>query len=335
MTRVMTSLLKQERRRFARRRRGPAATAPALRAVRWALDSEQPALLLHAEVSGVEPYTERFGPEPARALRALLDARVSDAIRAAGQVFRSPGDGWIVLLAAGACELERWTDTVGPALAPRGAGFALAASIGAVELPGEADRDRPERILRSAQRRATPAPWGEVPRAPATPDLRAAAGALPLPLEELTRALAERLMLGGREIGLLAVAAVVYAAGKAAIPDDVLEKSAALSDTERDLLALYPRAGEALLRADAALAPAAPIVGALHAPWRRAPLAARILSVTVAYAAMTDARPHRPARPPAAALATLHAAAGEDFDPAVVRALAAVLADGEHSRHAS
>lgn len=55
------------------------------------------------------------------------------------------------------------------------------------------------------------------------------------------------------------------------------------------------------------------------------PLSSRILAVADAFEAMTADRPYRRAMSPANALRELQANAGEQFDPEVVRAAAAVI----------
>ena len=56
------------------------------------------------------------------------------------------------------------------------------------------------------------------------------------------------------------------------------------------------------------------------------PLVARIVRACDAFSAMTTDRPYRAARPVDAAIAELRRCAGTDFDPAVVDALATVVA---------
>jgi HD-GYP domain-containing protein (c-di-GMP phosphodiesterase class II) len=55
------------------------------------------------------------------------------------------------------------------------------------------------------------------------------------------------------------------------------------------------------------------------------PLAARILAVVDAFEALTVGRPYRDPVPDTEALAELRRAAGSQFDPTVVEALAALL----------
>jgi HD-GYP domain-containing protein (c-di-GMP phosphodiesterase class II) len=57
------------------------------------------------------------------------------------------------------------------------------------------------------------------------------------------------------------------------------------------------------------------------------PLGSRIIGVCDAYHAMISNRPYRPARRSEAAVAELRACAGSQFDPTVVEAFCAVLAE--------
>jgi HD-GYP domain-containing protein (c-di-GMP phosphodiesterase class II) len=79
------------------------------------------------------------------------------------------------------------------------------------------------------------------------------------------------------------------------------------------------------------------IVRACHERWdgggypdgragEQIPVAARIVSCCDAYDAITSDRPYRRARSTAFALAELAAGSGSQFDPAVVRAVQAIVA---------
>jgi HD-GYP domain-containing protein (c-di-GMP phosphodiesterase class II) len=61
------------------------------------------------------------------------------------------------------------------------------------------------------------------------------------------------------------------------------------------------------------------------------PLMARIVGVADAYNAMTSDRPYRKAMPTTVAASRLRAAAGTQFDPAVVAAFEALLAEESES----
>src|SRR5690606_18868542 len=96
--------------------------------------------------------------------------------------------------------------------------------------------------------------------------------------------------------------------------------------------------GERILLAAPALVPVAPIVRASHERWdgggypdglagEEIPLGARIVSLCDAWDAMTTDRPYRPARSAEEALEEIERCTGTQFDPSVVRAFAAVVAE--------
>jgi HD-GYP domain-containing protein (c-di-GMP phosphodiesterase class II) len=55
------------------------------------------------------------------------------------------------------------------------------------------------------------------------------------------------------------------------------------------------------------------------------PLGARVLAVVDTFGAITEARPYRPARTPAEAVAEIKRCAGTQFDPRVVAAFCAAI----------
>jgi HD-GYP domain-containing protein (c-di-GMP phosphodiesterase class II) len=66
------------------------------------------------------------------------------------------------------------------------------------------------------------------------------------------------------------------------------------------------------------------------------PLVARIFAVVDAFDAMTNDRPYRQALPRQAAVHEIRSMAGTQFDPAVVDAFIALLAEHSlHERHAA
>src|SRR5262249_29633852 len=100
----------------------------------------------------------------------------------------------------------------------------------------------------------------------------------------------------------------------------------------------YPIVGERILRSAPSLAPIAPLVRSTHERWdgrgypdglRRSepPIGARIIAVCDAYDTMTSSQPYRRARSDDEALEEVRNAAGTQFDPAVVRALCAVVGE--------
>ena len=95
--------------------------------------------------------------------------------------------------------------------------------------------------------------------------------------------------------------------------------------------------GERILLAAPALRPVARLVRSSHEHWdgsgypdglagEEIPLGARVVAVCDAFDAMISDRPYRAAMSDAEALDELSACAGAQFDPAVVKAFAVVLA---------
>jgi HD-GYP domain-containing protein (c-di-GMP phosphodiesterase class II) len=129
----------------------------------------------------------------------------------------------------------------------------------------------------------------------------------------------------------LLFAALLHDMGEMAMKRDYIKRPGALGEEERLDLARHPVIGEQ----EAARAGADRAVQLLvrwhHEWWNGAgypdalrgpqiPLKARILRVADAYAALTDARPWRPAGTEAEARKHLTLWAGIEFDPSVVRA---------------
>jgi putative nucleotidyltransferase with HDIG domain len=154
---------------------------------------------------------------------------------------------------------------------------------------------------------------------------------------ELAVATAEELGLDHREIQELETAALLHDVGKIAIPKEILNKPAKLTDEEFELMKSHTIEGQALLdRVGGRLARVGEIVRSCHERWdgrgypdglrgEEIPLAARIVFCCDAYSAMTTDRPYRAAIDPDLALAELRANAGTQFEPRVVEAVVTVV----------
>jgi putative nucleotidyltransferase with HDIG domain len=148
----------------------------------------------------------------------------------------------------------------------------------------------------------------------------------------------------GRELGLdaraqrdLEFGALLHDIGKLRTPDAILNKPAALTGEEWAIIRRHPVDGQAMLdRIGGALSQVGRIVRAHHERWdgsgypdglhgEQIPLAARIISASDAFSAMTTNRPYRRARSADAALVELQTCSATQFDPAVVYALEAVV----------
>jgi two-component system cell cycle response regulator len=151
-------------------------------------------------------------------------------------------------------------------------------------------------------------------------------------------AVARRLGLAAEQIDEVARAAELHDIGKIAIPDEVLHKPGPLDRDEWMLMRQHTIIGARILAAAPAMRPVAAIVRSSHERWdgsgypdglagERIPIGARIVAACDAYDAMRSERAYKAPLPPAAALAELRRCSGTQFDPAVVEAFAAVLAE--------
>jgi response regulator RpfG family c-di-GMP phosphodiesterase len=154
----------------------------------------------------------------------------------------------------------------------------------------------------------------------------------------LTAAIGRRLGLEEAALSALSTAAVLYDLGTFGIPDRILEKRGPLSAEEYEVVKRHPTIGAQIVARSEALH--AVVAGVLHHHERwdgggypdglagpEIPPVARILAVADTFVAITTDRPYRPRRPARVALQELRRGAGTQFDPAVVDATLAVLAD--------
>ena len=161
----------------------------------------------------------------------------------------------------------------------------------------------------------------------------------------LADALAERFRLSRADRSSVVFAALLHDIGEMSMRRDYIRRAGPLKDDERLDLARHPVIGEQ----EAARAGADRAVQLLvrwHHEWfgglgypdalrgEQIPLGARILRVADAYAALTDARPWRPAGTEAEARKHLGLWAGIEFDPAVVRAFLSLEGLPELRSHA-
>jgi two-component system cell cycle response regulator len=149
------------------------------------------------------------------------------------------------------------------------------------------------------------------------------------------RAVAQMAAHMARAIGLRdeALHAVIRAAelhdiGKIAVPDAILNKPGALTESELEVMRSHTVVGEQILAGFEAPAVAG-LVRSSHERWdgsgypdglrgEEIPLGARIITICDSYDAMTHERPYRPARSASEALAELRHGAARRFDPALV-----------------
>src|SRR5215218_2233061 len=141
--------------------------------------------------------------------------------------------------------------------------------------------------------------------------------------------IAQQFQLARHDRGSLYAAALLHDLGEVAMERDYIQATGPLSDEERRDLSRHPVIGEREASRVGADRAAQLVVRWHHEWWNGAgypdalrrdgiPLAARILRLADSYAALTDARPFRPAKTEDAARQELIDYAGIEFDPAVV-----------------
>jgi two-component system cell cycle response regulator len=310
-----------------------------------ASSSERRTLVL-VELDGLAAYNDRYGFEAgdevlrgfARDLTAVVDQLGGKAYRVeAGQFSallpssgRQPGE--IVMAVAASADGEE-----GEARIDRLHGVVTLPDEAsdpdvALKLAGERLAAHKQRQRRSAKRQAQDV-------------LASVLGARRPELEPHIRQVAFRAIAIGRMLGLshgqlddVVAAARLQNVGLMAVPDSILDKPDALTPAESAVIREHPSIGAAIISQAPALASVATLVrsscehydgsGYPDGLAREAiPLGSRIVAVCVAFTALTTKRPYRPARSPEEALEVLRRAAGAQFDPAVVAALAEDLAD--------
>jgi HD domain len=157
---------------------------------------------------------------------------------------------------------------------------------------------------------------------------------------ELVHATADELGMDRSRRQELEFAALLHDVGKIAIPKEILNKPAALTDSEFEVMKTHTIEGQFMLdRVGGLLGRVGEIVRSCHERWdgtgypdalrgEQIPLESRIVFAADAFNAMTTNRPYRNAMSTAEALEELRAGAGTQFDPVVVEALCAIIEAG-------
>jgi diguanylate cyclase (GGDEF)-like protein len=150
--------------------------------------------------------------------------------------------------------------------------------------------------------------------------------------------LATELELPPAEVERIRVASLLHDVGKIAVPEQILEKPAPLTQDEWSVVVQHPRVGQVIIDQVAAVKDAGAII--LHHHERYSghgypyglrggdiPLGARIVAIADAYDAMVHDRPYRRAISHDAAIAEIRKHATAQFDPELVRLFCDLYAD--------
>jgi diguanylate cyclase (GGDEF)-like protein/PAS domain S-box-containing protein len=308
----------------------------------------RPLLLALFDLDGFKTYNDTFGHPAGDALLLRLARRLETVLDGAATAYRVGGDEFCVLSTAD--DPHALPLLAAEALAEHGDGFTVTASHGSVLLPVEASTAT--EALREADRRMY---------ARKNSDSRSSAGrqsadvllrilserspSLGVHLDEVTAlcdAVAEGLDMPEADRSPLLQAASLHDVGKAAIPDEILNKPGPLNDDEWAFMRRHTLIGERILSAAPALSRAAKLVRWSHERFdgkgypdklagRAIPLASRIIAVCDAYDAMVSDRPYKDRTRAQDARAELRRCAGQQFDPEVVEVFCAVLEEREQA----
>lgn len=307
-------------------------------------------LLVMLDLDGFKQYNDRFGHPAGDALLKRLGVKVTTLLRhGRGEGYRLGGDEFCVLIGlCGTEDIEAEIALLARTLSDEGEGFSVTSSFGAVFLPSEAGD--PSAALHIADGRLYAEkrtryslrgrPYEMLLQALAErqPDLYAHT----TEVTTLALALAEHLELDTDSSRRTHEAALMHDIGKIAVPDTILQKPGPLNEDEWVLVRQHTVIGERIVGASPSLRHVATIVRSTHERFDGTgypdglggdgiPIEARIVSVCDAYSAMRRDRPYGPPKSPAAALAEIVFCSGSQFDPAVVRALEAVMSARDDS----
>jgi two-component system cell cycle response regulator len=303
-------------------------------------------VLVLLELDGLQAYNDRFGYAAGdEVLRRFAQGLVDAVAPLAGTAYRSDGSRLAALVPSGGRQLGEIVLAVTATLREGDGEGTIGHVYGEVAIPDEAAD--PDFALRLAGQRlaAHKQRQHRSARRQAHAVLRAVLTARDKDQGDHLRlvayraiSLARRLGVGSEEIDDIALAAELQKIGMLAVPEAVQESRAPLDEAATALVRNHTVDGERIIAAAPGLAAVARLVRFSSERFDgrglpdglmgdAIPLGARIISVAVAFVAMTSPRPYRPAKGIEEALAELRLFAGTQFDPRVVDALAADLAE--------
>lgn len=313
--------------------------------------ADNSSVLVMFDLDGFKDYNDTFGHPAGDALLVRLGSSLDDAVAGSGSAYRLGGDEFCALLRFDPDRVGDQVDRAVAALHERGEGFEVSTSHGTVVMPAEASD--PAAALQLAdqrlyaqkgvrRRRQTTQQVRDVLLqmiTERTPELRDHIDDVAL----LAQGVGRRLGLHGPELHNLVRAAELHDIGKMAIPDALLSKPGPLDAAEWEFMRQHTIIGERMLHVAPALAGVARLVRCSHERMDglgypdglagdEIPLGARIISVCDAFDAMTTVRPYKRPVPAEAAVAELVHNAGTQFDPDVVAAFRAELANPSRER---
>jgi diguanylate cyclase (GGDEF)-like protein len=305
----------------------------------------EPSVLVLFDLDGFKSYNDAFGHPAGDVLLQRLGRRLAaSAAELGGRAFRPGGDEFCIVLDRAHRDADGLARRACAALGEQGEGFTISASWGTALLPsaagptaalGIADRAMYER--KSSARISSTEQTVSVLLAVAReryPELSDHASGVADAAEEIAR----HLGLPPQELKWIRLGGVLHDIGKVAIPSWIINKPGPLDDQEWHFIRRHTAIGDRILLAAPDLRAVAPIVRSSHERWDgmgypdhlagdAIPLGARIVGVCDAFDAMISTRSYSAAMTTDEALAEISRCAGTQFDPTIVDALQAVMAD--------
>lgn len=303
-------------------------------------------MLVLVELEGLQAYGDRFGYAAAdELLRWTAQGLVTAVAPLAGTAYRFDESRLAVLVPASRQQLGEIVLAATESLRGEDSEVPIGRAYGEVAIPDDATA--PEVALQIAAQRlaAHKQRQHRSARRQAAAVLIAALTARRPELRDHLRvvayrsiSLARRLGVGGAEIDDVALAAELQDVGQLAVPGPASRNGSPFGEAEAATVRDQALEGERMIAAAPGLAPVAKLVRSVRERYDGSgypdglagdaiPLGARIIAVSGAFAALTAKPPHREALAPAEPLAKLRREAGSRFDPRVVEALAADLAE--------
>jgi diguanylate cyclase (GGDEF)-like protein len=306
----------------------------------------EPATLVFFDLDGFKGYNDTFGHGAGDALLVRLGDALAHAAAGVGAAYRLGGDEFCVLFEHDARPDDPEVVRCVAALSDEGEGFRIGASHGLVRLPADAETATVALQLADERMYDDKDSRRGSPRRQARDLLLQVLKERQPDLEEHVDDVGALAVAVGKELGLatdaldeLARGAELHDIGKLAVPDTILRKPGPLDEVEWQVMRQHTIVGERILAAAPALREVAKLVRSSHERWdgggypdglrgEQIPLGARIIAVCDAFDAMRQRRPYADSLPETVALAELRRCAGTQFDPRVIEAFAAVLAQG-------
>jgi diguanylate cyclase (GGDEF)-like protein len=306
---------------------------------------DESAALVLFDLDGFKRYNDTFGHPAGDALLARVGGRLQASMRPYGRAYRLGGDEFAALITTVRADSRVAVAAALEALTERGDGFEVASSYGVAHLGLEAVdaatamQLADQRLYSTKSGRATTTVTKQTHDVlmqvllEREPELREHHAGV----AHMAREVSVQLGLESEELDETMRAAELHDIGKMAIPDEILNKPARLTNEEYEFMKQHTIIGERMLAAAPAMGEVARIVRASHERWdgrgypdglaaEDIPLAARIVAVCDSFDAMTTQRPYNRPRTTEDGIAELRRCAGSQFDPQVVEAFADVMA---------